>query len=59
MIEATAACKGNRRPAEVRIRLPHPEGRKAVSVDGGRYDPATETVRIAPFRGTARVTLRF
>ena len=28
-------------------RLPHPERRKAVAVTGGRYDPVTETVRVA------------
>ena len=59
VIEAAVACQGTRKPAEVRIRLPHPDGRKAVAVTGGRYDPATETVRITPFRGTARIRLRF
>ena len=58
-IEAAVECKAERRPREITIRLPHPEGRKAVSVVGGAYNPAGETVRIAPFSGSAKVVLRF
>jgi hypothetical protein len=58
-IEARVTCRGKRRPAAVTIRLPHPQGRKAVTAEGGRYDAATETVRIAPFSGQAEVRLRF
>ncbi len=58
-IEAQVALEGHRPPAAIVIRLPHPDGLKAVSVSGGVYDPATETVRIEPFNGHAEVTLRF
>jgi len=59
MIHARITCQTSRWPKTVTIRLPHPEGRKAAAVTGGRYDPATETVRVAPFKGTAEVTLHF
>jgi len=58
-IEATVTCATNRRPKEVRIRLPHPEGLKAVRVEGGSYDPATETVIVRGFRGKARIVVSF
>lgn len=48
-----------RLPGEVTIRLPHPEGRKAVRAEGGSYDPATETVTVAPARSPIRVRLTF
>ena len=48
-----------RRPQVVTLRLPHPDGRKAVRVEGGTYDPVTETVTIARFCGKANVKLVF
>jgi hypothetical protein len=53
------ACSGNRKPGEVVLRLPHPDGRKAVKVEGGEYDAASETVRIRSFKGTAKIALHF
>ncbi len=41
------------------IRLPHPLGRKAVAVRGGRYLPDEEAVLIEAFTGEADVTLEF
>ncbi len=41
----------------INIRLPHPEGRHAVSCSGGVYDPATETVTVRGNNGS--VTLEF
>jgi hypothetical protein len=58
-ITAVVSCRGARRPRTVQVRLPHPEGRKASGVIGGTYDPATETVRIAAFKGRSEVELRF
>ena len=43
----------------VAVRVPLPDGRRAVSVSGGRYDPESETVTIADFDTEAAVTLRF
>ncbi|NQU11126.1 hypothetical protein HQ590_10075 [bacterium] len=58
-IEADVRCASNRRPRTVTVRLPHPEGRQPVGIEGGTWDAATETVRVTPFRGRARVVLRF
>jgi hypothetical protein len=58
-IIAHAECPSERRPACLSLRLPHPDGRRAAWVDGGTYDPATETVTVAPFRGQCGVTLGF
>jgi hypothetical protein len=58
-IEAAVATEPRRRPGVVEIRLPHPQGAKARRCSGGVYDPETETARVAPFTGRARVTLRF
>ena len=58
-IEARVACPSDRRPKRVAIRLPHPQGRKAASVEGGTYDPHRETVMIDDFHGQADVALLF
>ena len=58
-IAATVACVSDRRPKCVELRLPHPQGRRAIGVTGGTYHPATESVRIEPFEGSAEVVLRF
>jgi hypothetical protein len=64
VIEASVECGrrsvgGDRRPRSLLLRLPHPDGRKALSVEGGQYSERTETVRIDDFSGAAKVTLRF
>jgi len=59
VIEATAECARVRKPGEVRIRLPHPEGLKPRAVEGGKYDSASETVTVKPFNGHAKVVLHF
>ena len=58
-IEATIQCNSDRKPGEVTIRLPHPDGKKAVKVTGGEYDPQAETVRIRSFTGNASVRVEF
>jgi hypothetical protein len=58
-IRAEIKLETGRLPAKVAIRLPHPEGLKAVTCEGGSYDPATETVIISNFKGKASVTLKF
>ena len=58
-IRATVACPGTRRPRAVRLRLPHPAGRRAARVEGGHYDAVRETIVVAPFRGRAEVAVRF
>lgn len=59
-INASITLSDKRRlPTSVTLRLPHPDGRKAVCVEGGRYDPHTETITVTPFRGKANVRLVF
>ena len=58
-IRATVECPGDRKPTFVELRVPHPQGRKATRVEGGRYNPETERVRVEPFSGKAEITLRF
>ncbi len=58
-ITAEIRCAGGRGPKAVTVRLPHPEGLRPSRVIGGRYDRATESVRIAGFKGRATVELQF
>ncbi|MFH0761405.1 MAG: hypothetical protein V2A67_07865 [Bacteroidota bacterium] len=59
IIEAVVECTSDRKPAQVAIRLPHPNGLKAKTVTGGKYDPATETVWIGNFNGKSEIRLEF
>jgi len=57
---ARVRCRDvGRRPARVALRLPHPQGRRAVAVDGGRYDGLAETAWVEPFDGEAELVARF
>ena len=58
-IEARVTCASEHRPSRVEVRLPHPRGRKAVSVQGGTYDPGREAVRVDGFGGRADIVLEF
>lgn len=58
-IRAQVSCSGPQAPKAVRLRLPHPQGRHPVRVEGGDYDKATETVTIPSFMGSAEVLLKF
>lgn len=58
-IDAAITADSPRHPDNIELRVPHPRGRKAVSVEGGMYDAGTETVRIEHFTGSAKVVLRY
>jgi hypothetical protein len=58
-IVAHVECRSDHGPRHVRLRLPHPQGLKAVAADGGRYQPDEESVLIEAFTGRADVTLVF
>lgn len=58
-IEASITCNSVSKPREIVIRLPHPEGKKAVNVIGGIYDSANETVMIQNFTGRADLKVEF
>lgn len=59
IIKAEIKLESGRLPAKVAIRLPHPEGLKAVSCENGSYDPVPETVTIDGFKGRKTVVLKF
>lgn len=46
-------------PKKITLRVPHPEGAKALKVSEGRYDSETETVELPMFRGEKTVTFWF
>ena len=56
-ITAYFECKGSRKPEKVFIRIPHPEARKPVKVEGGFYCYDTETVEVKNFKGRCSVKL--
>jgi len=58
-IQAVVECSSDRKPDQVAIRLPHPNGLKAKTVTGGKYDPATETVLIEKFTGRSEIRVEF
>ncbi|HUI10013.1 MAG TPA: hypothetical protein VL221_06775, partial [Bacteroidota bacterium] len=58
-IDASVTCDQESGPQDVVIRLPHPGGKKGRSVNVGTYDPATESVSVAGFRGRATIRLEF
>jgi hypothetical protein len=58
-IEATIQCNSDRKPKEVTIRLPHPDGKKASKITGGEYDPDTDTVTVKSFNGKAYVRVEY
>lgn len=56
-ITAYFECRGRKKPEKVVIRIPHPEGRKPVKVEGGLYREETETVEVKNFKGRCCVKL--
>jgi len=59
MVARVRCREAMRLPARVALRLPHPQGRRAVDVQGGRYDAAAETAWLEPFDGEAELVARF
>ncbi len=58
-IIASIECSSDRKPSEVRIRIPHPDGKTPSKVTGGVYDKTTESVTIKPFNGKAEVRIEY
>ncbi|MHB9025052.1 MAG: glucosidase family protein [Armatimonadota bacterium] len=58
-ITAFITCEGDRKPARVLLRLPHPDGRKPSRVTGGVYQAAQEAVLVESFTGKAQVCVEF
>ena len=59
VIEGSIECRADRGPRQVKFRLPHPEGRKAISAEGGCYVPEEEAVLVENFSGQAKIKLSF
>lgn len=59
LITAVVECNTDRQPSRVELRLPHPQGKKAVSVRGGSYDADKEVVVIEDFRNKEMVTVKY
>jgi len=58
-IEADVRFHSDRAPQQVAIRLPHPNGCVATSVDVGSYDPLTETVWVNVTSQVVSIQLKF
>jgi len=58
-ITALLKMETNRPPANIILRLPHPERRIAKNCQGGSYQPETEAITVCDFQGEARVSLSF
>lgn len=58
-ISAVFRCEGKNPPGQVYLRLPHPEGKRAQSVEGGKYCPEREAVLIERFTGRSEVRISF
>lgn len=58
-IEAALVCDSSSRPRTVEIRVPHPSECRALSVEGGVYDPVRETVTVNDFQGQASIRVIF
>lgn len=58
-IDVSVSCKDSRKPKEVVVRVPHPDGKKPVNVTGGEYDEKTETVIVKSFGGEAKIRLDY
>jgi len=58
-ITALVECRAPQKPDSVLVRLPHPEGRRARSTEGGKYYPEQEAVLIERFSGQSKVRICF
>ncbi|MFC5406365.1 hypothetical protein [Cohnella soli] len=59
-LSASIDCSPERGPATVLLRLPHPDGKRAIRLSGGgAYLPEEESVRLDNFGGHAEIELHF
>lgn len=59
LITATVECNSDRKPEEIRLRIPHPEGKLPSRVTGGVFDKSTESVIVSPFSGQAELKIEY
>lgn len=58
-IEASIICNSEYKPNEVSIRIPHPQYKKAIQINGGNYDEENEIITISNFTGEATIKVLF
>ena len=58
-IEAFIECNSDRKPQQIMLRIPHPEGKRPLKVTGGTYDYDSETVTIQPFTGISNIKIEY
>ncbi|NMC37590.1 MAG: hypothetical protein GYA41_04625 [Bacteroidales bacterium] len=58
-VTASVECNSDRMPQTVMLRLPHPEGKRPLKVNGGTYEPESETVIIKDFTGRTDVLIEY
>lgn len=58
-VSASVECSSDRMPQTVMLRLPHPEGKRPLKVNGGTFDPEFETVVIKDFTGRAEILIEY
>jgi hypothetical protein len=61
LVEAAVEFHGapERWPKMVTLRLPHPHGKRPRDVQGGTFNPKTESVEFSPASSMQRITLRY
>ena len=52
-------CQDSSKPKNIKIRIPHPEHKKPIEIEGGIYNELTEEVTITPFDGEANIIVKF
>jgi hypothetical protein len=58
-IRGSVACRSSIPPRAVAIRLPHPQYKRPVDIQGGVYDEKTETLYLFPFKEQVAFQLEF
>ena len=59
VFRVSVKCQGSSRPKNVKIRIPHPEYKKPIEIEGGIYNELTEVVTITPFEGEANIIVKY
>lgn len=59
LVKVKIKCEAFRHLESIEIRIPHPQFKKPVHVQGGVYHEASETVYIATFNGYSELELKY
>lgn len=58
-IDVVVECHSERKPHCIKVRIPHPEGKKPARVEGGIYDSKTETIVVDNFNGISKIHVSY